>query len=218
MRVLLPILLGCPNLNLAIFCSILTGKGFGIWNIHHRYQDVKSSTYRCLALQESSLGLVGLVTATGWVSKLRLQLVSVWLHAWWSKQIHPWDIQACCWDVQQPTNNKTAQGQFSAFEAVAHSVSTASRSLVHPQHGCTPVSLCAAGNFPMLNIQQHTSSMAAHQSVSVLLLTSPCWTTCSNTHPAWLHTSQSLCCCELPHVEHTTTHTQHGHTPVSLCC
>ena len=45
-------------------------------------------------------------TVTGWGRKFDLELLSPWQQVKISEQIHPWDTLACCWDVQQPTNNK----------------------------------------------------------------------------------------------------------------
>ena len=39
---------GCSNQNLDIFCSILIGRGVGVWNVHHWHQHVKSYKAICL--------------------------------------------------------------------------------------------------------------------------------------------------------------------------
>ena len=37
---------GCSNQNSAIFCSILRGRGFRVWNIHHWHLDAKSQSLK----------------------------------------------------------------------------------------------------------------------------------------------------------------------------
>ena len=58
----------------------------------------------------SALGLVGPVSVyCDWVRQKvwSAASISVWQHVKLSVQIRPWDTLACCWDVQQPTNQQT---------------------------------------------------------------------------------------------------------------
>ena len=63
---------GCSNQNLAIFCSVLTRKGFGVWNIHH-YWNLDSQTrvwpFSVQPLQERALEFEIFTTIEIWMFK-----------------------------------------------------------------------------------------------------------------------------------------------------
>ena len=61
-------------------------------------------------LPGSVLGLVGPVSVyCDWVrwKVWSATSISVWQHIKLSVQIRPWDTLACCWDIKQPTNERT---------------------------------------------------------------------------------------------------------------
>ena len=57
---------------------------------------------RLVALFECLI-IISLVWSQGILSGT----ISVWQHVKLSVQICPWDTQACCWDVKQPTNKQS---------------------------------------------------------------------------------------------------------------